>query len=81
MLLTRWSGDRDPPQEPITRVRMFEIEDFNYFGSTVGNAYFSGLTLEQLWSCVSLSETREQLDEAVSATIRLNKITRGCSVK
>ena len=60
---------------------MYQIEDYNYFGSTVGNAYFSGLTLEQLWSCVSLSETREQLDEAVTATIRLNKLIRRCSVK
>jgi hypothetical protein len=54
-----------------------EITDYNYIGSSIGNAFFSGLTFEQLWSCVALSETREQLDAAVSATIELNDITKG----
>lgn len=54
-----------------------EIADYDYFGSTVGNAYFSGVTFEELWSCVFLSSNREELDEAVSATIRLKEITEG----
>jgi len=54
-----------------------EINDYNYIGSAVGNAYFSGLTFDQLWSCVSLSYTREELDAAVTAQIRLNELTIG----
>lgn len=54
-----------------------EITDYNYFGSTLGNAYFSGLTFSEMWSCVLISTTREQLDAAVSATIALKEITVG----
>jgi hypothetical protein len=60
---------------------MFEINDFVYFGSTLGNAIHSGLNTEQIWNCLTLSKTREQFDAAVSLTIRLNEITRRCSVK
>lgn len=51
-----------------------EISDYNYIGSSLGNAYFSGMTFDQLWSCVVLSENREQLDEAVNSTIKLNEL-------
>lgn len=54
-----------------------EITDYNYIGSSIGNAYFSGVSFDQLWDCVVLSETREQLDSAVSITIDLNKIVNG----
>jgi hypothetical protein len=52
-----------------------KIADYDYIGSAIGNAYYSGLTFEQLWSCVLLSTTREELDESVSATIKLHEIT------
>ena len=65
-LLTGGEGERGS-REP-------EITDYNYIGSAIGNAFFSGVSFEQLWSCVSMAETREELDEAVSATIRLNEI-------
>ena len=55
----------------------FTITDYNYISSSVGNAFFSGLTFKQLWECVAISETREQLDTAVSATIDLNNIVKG----
>jgi hypothetical protein len=55
----------------------YPISDYNYIGSSVGNAFFSGLTFDQLWECVAISETREQLDAAVSVTIRLNNMTKG----
>lgn len=55
----------------------FTITDYNYISSSVGNAFFSGLTFEQLWECVAISETREQLDTAVSATINLINIVKG----
>ncbi len=54
-----------------------KITDYNYFGSTVGNACFSGLSIEQLFSCVLLSSTPEELDAAVSAAIALKEITNG----
>jgi hypothetical protein len=53
------------------------ISDYNYIGSSLGNAYFSGLPFEQLFSCVLLSSTREELDAAVSAAIALKEISLG----
>lgn len=55
----------------------YEITDYNYIGSSIGNAFFSGLSFEQLWTCVALSENREQLDAAVSATITMNELIKG----
>jgi hypothetical protein len=54
-----------------------KITDYNYFGSTVGNACFSGLTIEELFSCVLLSSTREELDAAVSASIKVKELANG----
>jgi len=51
-----------------------KITDYNYIGSSIGNAYFSGVTYDQLWDCVVLSSNREELDAAVSATINFNKL-------
>lgn len=53
-----------------------KITDFNYFGSTLGNAYYSGLTFQELWSCMLLASTREQFDEAVLATIKLKALIK-----
>jgi len=50
------------------------ITDYNYILSSVGNAYFSGLSFEELWNAVRVSETREELDIAVSVTIELQKL-------
>jgi hypothetical protein len=52
----------------------YEISDYNYIGSSIGNAYFSGLSFQELWSCVMLSSTREELDAAVDLTIKLKEI-------
>jgi hypothetical protein len=55
----------------------YEIDPMAYVGSTIGNAFFSGVNMEQLFSCVSLADicrTPESLDAAVTATIRLNEI-------
>lgn len=49
-----------------------EITD--YMGSTVGNALFSGVSLAELWSCICMAKTREELDAAVSAVIRLKEL-------
>jgi hypothetical protein len=55
----------------------FKITDYNYIGSSVGNAFFSGLTFEQLFSCMLLAETREELDAAISAQISLQELCFG----
>lgn len=68
-----------PGDEPGREVAP-EITDYNHIGSALGNAFFSGLKFEQLWSCVSMAKTPEELDEAVSAIIKLNEIT-GASTK
>jgi hypothetical protein len=47
----------------------FEITDYNYISSAIGNAFFSDVPFCTLWECVSAAETREQLDENVSAAI------------
>ena len=55
----------------------FEITDWNYIMSSVGNAYFSGLTFAETWGCVAQSSNREEFDAAVSATIRLRELAKG----
>lgn len=52
----------------------YKISDYNYIGSSIGNAYFSGLSFQELWSCVMLSSTREELDAAVDLTIKLKEL-------
>ncbi len=52
----------------------YKISDYDYIASAIGNGIFSGLSLDQLWSCVSLSKTREQLDAAITATIQLKQL-------
>lgn len=54
----------------------FKVTDYNYIGSAIGNAYFSGVSFEQLWNCVAMSQTREELDAAVTATIHLNELIK-----
>jgi len=51
-----------------------EITDYDYILSTVGNAYYSGLSFQQLWQCVAITDNVIDLDTAVSAEIRLNEI-------
>lgn len=51
-----------------------EISDWDYIMSTLGNAYFSGLTLAEIWDCVSVSSNREQFDVAVLANLRLKEL-------
>lgn len=52
-----------------------EVTPYAYFSSALGNALFSGLTVEEIWCIVSLCESEEQLDAAVSATIKLKELT------
>jgi hypothetical protein len=52
----------------------YKISDYDYIGSAIGNALFSGLSFQELWSCVMLSSSREELDAAVDSTIKLKDI-------
>lgn len=45
----------------------YEITDYNYIGSAIGNAYFSNVPFCILWECVRDNTTREGLDDSVSA--------------
>lgn len=51
-----------------------EITDYNYITSSIGNAFFSGLSFSELWECVFVSRSREDLDVAVDATIKLKEL-------
>lgn len=51
-----------------------EITDYNYITSTIGNAFFSGLSFDELWECVVVSTSREDFDTAVDATIKLKEL-------
>jgi len=52
----------------------YEITDYNYITSSLGNAFFSEVSFSEIWDCVSISNNREELDAAVSATIRLKEL-------
>ncbi len=49
-------------------------EEVNEVLSAVGNAFFSGVSFEQLWDCICVADNREALDAAVTATINLNEM-------
>lgn len=57
----------------------YHITDYNYVLSSIGNAYFSGISFDRVWSCIDLSSTREELYAAISAAIRVKELTR-CSL-
>jgi hypothetical protein len=64
----------------------FEIDPFTYLGSTLGNALYSGLTLEDVFQALTTADSErkqhprlaavihERFDNAVCATIALKKI-------
>ena len=51
-----------------------KIDDYDFMGSSIGNAFFSGLSFEDLWQCVAMSKTKEDLDAAIEITIKLKEI-------
>lgn len=53
-----------------------DITDYNYIGSAIGNAYFSGVSYDQLWLAIRNSESREELDASIDALIQLNKLLK-----
>jgi hypothetical protein len=55
----------------------FEIGSYEYIGSSIGNAYFSGVSYAQLWDCILMAQNREELDAAVDITIKMNNIYVG----
>ena len=55
----------------------YKISDYDYITNAIGNGIFSGLSMDQLWSCILLSKNREQLDAAITAAIKLQEISRG----
>ena len=55
----------------------YKISDYNYIASAIGNGIFSGLSLQEIWSAIAVSKTREELDVAITASIKLKEIYRG----
>jgi len=49
-----------------------KTDPYKYVGSALGNAYFSGVSFDQLWQCIAISSTPEELDAAINATIDMN---------
>lgn len=58
------------------QIKNFKIRDYDYITSAIGNAYFSKVTYEQLWNCILLAHTREELDIAITAQIRMNELCK-----
>lgn len=54
-----------------------EPTDFEFIEISLENAYFSGLSFDQLMDCAIVSSNREELDAAIEVTIELNQITKG----
>jgi hypothetical protein len=54
---------------------MSDPDEYCYFSSAVGNAFFSGLSFEQVWSCILIAADAKQFDAAISATIALNELS------
>lgn len=52
-----------------------KIDDYDYIGSAIGNAYFSDVSFSALWDCVAMSTNFKELDAAISATIRLKELS------
>lgn len=48
---------------------------------TLDHAMFNGLTLEQFWQCVHLSESKLELKAAIESTIMLQKVVDKFSIR
>ncbi len=48
-------------------------DDYTYIMSALGNAYFSGLTFDQLWVCIETSTNKEELDRTINMSIEVLK--------
>ena len=51
-----------------------DVTDWDYIFSTIGNAYFSGVTFDQLWDTVTITDNREDFDCAITALNDLNDL-------
>lgn len=47
----------------------FDIDPFTHLGSTLGNAYHSGLSLEDVYNALLVSEDERAFDEKITETI------------
>lgn len=66
--------DEDDDADRAHQLADLSVTPWHLVGSTLGNAFYSGLTLEQVWSCYSESLTLEQFDTAVNAQAELHDI-------
>ena len=57
-------------------VEDYEESDSNYLTSGIGNAYFSGMSMADLWDCVMIGGTAAGIDAAISAKLKLDEIIK-----
>lgn len=50
------------------------VADYAWITSAIGNAFFSGLTFEELWECVAHTTNAQDIDTAVDAAIKLKEL-------
>lgn len=52
----------------------FQVSDYAWITSAIGNAYFSGLSFEEFWECVVHTHSAQDIDTAVDAAIKLKEL-------
>jgi len=53
-----------------------EVNPFHWIRSSIGNAYHSGVSYDQLWWATMMADTPEQFDAAISAAEELNLLIK-----
>lgn len=54
--------------------KKFTPSQYDYARSALANGIVSGLGIEEIWEAICLAESGEQLDAALTASIRLSEI-------
>lgn len=62
--------------EKEKKLAEIQVTDYAYITSSIGNCYFSGLSMLDLWNSISISENREELDAAIDALIKIKEIDK-----
>jgi hypothetical protein len=67
----------DEDDDPSEAHRLYgEVNPVHWLRSSIGDAYHSGVSYDQLWWAIMLGETPEQIDAGISAAEQLNIIVK-----
>lgn len=61
--------------------RDHSITDYEYFSSAIGDALHSGLTKEEITSCMELAYNASSLNAAIAAQVKLKDILSGKKIR